>query len=242
MNTGYCFSKGQLNRLEIVGGSCPNIEFTRFYLRKPKRLPLVNEPDVSRALSDGADLVTFSGDKLLGGPQAGIVAGRKELIEKLAKAPLMRALRAGKLTLAALSSTCHHYLSDDSLARDNPLFAMLERGPDQLRRLAASLQHGLKERGIESEIIASNGQCGGGTLPGLVLNSFAVSLVPHSQNVKQREAFAEKLYHGLLEGDPAILGVLREGRLIFDVLTIWENDIPVICESVAFQLNKKVVQ
>jgi len=91
-------------------------------LRKPKGLPLETEPDVQTALQSGADLVMFSCDKLLGGPQGGIIAGKKEYIQKLKKSPLMRVLRVGKMTLAALSEVIRCYLKDETLLENVPVF------------------------------------------------------------------------------------------------------------------------
>ncbi len=105
-------------------------------LRKVRSLPLEGEPDAASSIAAGADLVLFSGDKLLGGPQAGIIAGKKKLVARLAKAPLMRALRVGKLTMAALSSACRSHLEDESLVKNNPTFAMLSRDRDEIRQRA----------------------------------------------------------------------------------------------------------
>ena len=96
-------------------------------LRKPKGLPLENEPDVRSSLQAGCDIVSFSGDKLLGGPQAGIIAGRYGLIQKIAKAPMMRTLRVGKMTIAALSAVMRFYLKDEDLLTKVPIFEMLNQ-------------------------------------------------------------------------------------------------------------------
>jgi L-seryl-tRNA(Ser) seleniumtransferase len=202
-------------------------------LRKPSIPGLENEPDVRTALEEGADLVMCSCDKLLGGPQAGIIAGTRELISRLSKAPLMRALRVGKITLASLTCACRNYLSDEDLVNNNPVFHFLERKIEERERLAKLLFGQLAEKGINSEIVKSNGQCGGGTLPDLVLPGFAVSLLPPSNDVRTRETFAETLFKSLLKFDKPVLGVLREGRLLFDTFALYENEIGYIVSAVS---------
>ncbi len=111
-------------------------------LRKPDNLPLADEPDVRSSLEDGADLVTFSGDKLLGGPQAGIIAGKSALVSQLAQAPMMRALRVGKLTIAALHHVIGSYLNDQRLRESVPIFSILEQTQTELRDRAEHLAAG----------------------------------------------------------------------------------------------------
>ena len=201
-------------------------------LRKPDIPGIQGEPDVQQAIRDQADLVMFSGDKLLGGPQAGIIAGRRDLVTRLARAPLMRALRVGKLTLAALGSACRHYINDTDLVKTNPLFSLLERSPRERTILAEKLHQKLLDIGIQSEIVASTGVCGGGTLPDLKLPSLAIALIPPSQIVKERETFAEAVFYGLLLREHPVLGILREGRLLFDVFALTEKEIPEIVTAI----------
>ena len=209
-------------------------------LRKPEGLPLEQEPDVQSAVSAGADLVAFSGDKLLGGPQAGIIVGKNRLIQRCGKAPMMRALRVGKLTLAALAAACRHYLDDRSLIANHPIFMLLERNASERMRIAQSLLDALAKRGIAASIVESAGHCGGGTLPDLVIKSFAVSLTAPSDRVREREAFCERLFHALLAGEQPVLGVLREGRLLFDVFSLFEHDTETIAERVAACMTRGI--
>ena len=195
-------------------------------LRKPKGLPLENEPDVRSSLQAGCDIVSFSGDKLLGGPQAGIIAGRSDLIQKIAKAPMMRTLRVGKMTIAALSAVMRFYLKDEDLLTKVPIFEMLNRKKNGLQKLAEKLQSELDKYEIRSKIIESKAQCGGGTLPQLKIDSLAVKII-HKGN----RNYAKKLHQKLLELDKPILGILREGNLLFDVLSIKEKEIKYIAES-----------
>jgi L-seryl-tRNA(Ser) seleniumtransferase len=202
-------------------------------LRKPETLEIGNEPDVRSALADGADLVAFSGDKLLGGPQAGVVAGRADLVRKLSRAPLMRALRVGKLTLAALASACRQYLDGRSLIERNPIFALFGRTPDDRRRLAEKLLQALTQRGVAAQIAESVGRIGGGTLPDLKVPSLAVVLTTTAKNVKERQLFAERMFRALLAGDPPVLAVLREGNVLFDVFALMDHEIDAVATAAA---------
>jgi L-seryl-tRNA(Ser) seleniumtransferase len=202
-------------------------------LRRPRTMQIPDEPDVQGALADGADLVVFSCDKLLGGPQAGVVAGRRDLVRALARAPLMRALRVGKLTIAALASAGRAYLDDKELPVRSSLVALLERTVAQRKALAEALACALAQHGITAQVVESFGQAGGGTLPGLKAPSFAVALIAGSTNAKQREAFAERAYHALLQGSRPVLAVLREGVLHFDVFALTNDEIAPIAERVS---------
>ncbi len=200
-------------------------------LRRPANIDMKKEPDIRTALESGADLVTFSCDKLLGGPQAGILAGRGQLIVKLSNAPMMRALRVGKITLAALSAACRNYLSDDALIRANPLFSMLNKNEEDLKEIAVRFSAELKKANVDCQVVQSVGQCGGGSLPDLKMKSYAVELVTKNSDV------SEKVYHKLLKLDKPIIGVLRKGKLLFDVFTIFEEDMPHVISSIANSLR-----
>jgi len=206
-------------------------------LRKPKNLSIDEEPNVADAIADGADLVAFSGDKLLGGPQAGILVGKTDLIVPISRAPLMRALRVGKLTLAALSAACRGYLREEELPTVSPIFAMLERSRKDLEHLASSLLNELKQLGIEARIVESIGRCGGGTLPDLEINSIAVEVLARDGIEDKTQTFAEQLYGRLLQVNPPVLAVLREGRILFDVLTLFPNHIPDVARATSEALS-----
>jgi L-seryl-tRNA(Ser) seleniumtransferase len=204
-------------------------------LRKPENLPLEQEPDVKTSIAEGADLVFFSGDKLLGGPQSGIIAGKKCLISRLKGVPMMRALRVGKLTLAALSSVMRSYFNHQPLKDSLPLFSMLEQKEEELEKRARLLYRKLTGLGVKARIVKSTGQCGGGTLPALKINSFAVAVVSDSdqQSQKTRSEFAEKLFAKLLELDCPVMGILRRGEILFDVLTLSKPDISYISSTIS---------
>ncbi|MFH1829910.1 MAG: L-seryl-tRNA(Sec) selenium transferase [Pseudomonadota bacterium] len=195
-------------------------------LRRPENIDMKEEPDIRSALAGGADLVTFSCDKLLGGPQAGIIAGSGQLIAKLSKAPMMRALRVGKITLAALCAACRNYLSDETLVKANPLFTMLERKEDDLKEIAERFAGELKKAGVDCRVVESFGQCGGGSLPDLKMKSYAVELVTESSES------SESVFQKLLKLDKPVIGVLRKGKLLFDVFTIFRDDMSYLVSSI----------
>ena len=159
-----------------------------------------------------ADLVCFSGDKLLGGPQAGIVVGRADLVEKLRRHPLQRALRADKLTLAALEGTLRLYL--DAPERI-PVVRILRQSAGAVRARAKRLA--AATGGVVEETV---GRAGGGALPLAELPSFACAL-------------DESLAAPLRGGDPAVLGIVRDGRLLLDCLALADDEVDEVARAVA---------
>jgi L-seryl-tRNA(Ser) seleniumtransferase len=194
---------------------------------------LKNEPDVRQTLDQGVDLVTFSGDKLLGASQAGIIAGKKELIATLKQEPILRALRVGKTTLALLESALRYYLNDDSLLEKNEVFKMLTTDPEKIKERASMLQKALEKEKIRSDVITSQGYCGGGALPMEEIESYAVRLLPAYQSNKQRSRFAENVYYSLMLHSLPVTGILKKGNIDFDVLTIREEDIPATAKAIS---------
>jgi L-seryl-tRNA(Ser) seleniumtransferase len=202
-------------------------------LRKPQNLPLQNEPDVKTAIKMGANLVTFSGDKLLGGPQAGIIVGNNNLVGKLAKAPMMRALRVGKMSLAALSMVTRAYLQDETLLQEIPLFQMLNYTQKELQNKAEALSELLAKEKVKYKIVDSISQVGGGTLPALKLPGKAIILLPPHKDKR----FAQKVHAKLLQLSVPVLAVLREGQLFLDVRTIFPSDYQIIAQNIKFVLD-----
>jgi L-seryl-tRNA(Ser) seleniumtransferase len=177
-------------------------------------VPLGDEPTAQQSLAGGADLVCFSGDKLLGGPQAGIVVGRAELAERLRSHPLQRALRADKLTLAALEATLSLYLEPARARREVPVLNMLDEPADSVRARAERLA-----TLVGGEVEETVAKVGGGALPLTELPSFACAL---------EEALAERLR----VGEPAVVGVVRDGRLLLDVRAIAEAELEDVAAAV----------
>ena len=162
-----------------------------------------DEPTARASLGAGADLVCFSGDKLLGGPQAGIIVGGAELVEKLRRHPLQRALRADKLTLAALEGTLT--LAIDA-PDEIPVLRMLREPPEAVRRRAAHLA-----KLVNGDVEETVARAGGGSLPLTELQSFAC-------------AVEEELAVKLREGDPPVIAVVRDGRTLLDCRTLTDGE------------------
>jgi len=181
---------------------------------------LPGEPTVQQTLAAGVEVVTFSGDKLLGGPQAGIIAGKKDFLEKMKKNPLTRALRIDKFTVAALEATLYAYLDLERAAREIPVLEMLAAGKvaleERARQLARILSTQLGNR-AKITIVEVSSRVGGGALPTAELPSFAVALQPAGIPV-------EELGHRLRMGDPAVIGRIQEDLLLLDVRTLREGE------------------
>lgn len=209
-------------------------------LKKIPHPALQYEPDVKEALASGADLICFSGDKLLGGPQAGIIAGKKQFIEKLRKEPMLRALRVCKTTLALLETACSYYLNEDELKSKNLVFRALNKKTDEIRMAAERLQSILEQHSIDAKTISSQGQCGGGTLPDATIESFAVGITFGNSN-KESSTYAGKMYLQLLAHETPVLGILKQGKILFDVLTVEEQDIELIA-GVIVESHERVLQ
>ncbi len=200
-------------------------------LRKIGNNTLQNEPDVKQSLSKDVDLICFSGDKLLGGPQAGIIAGKKEFIEILKKQPLFRALRVGKTTIALLEKSCSYYLNDNILFAKNRIFKILGKDDESIKQAARELQTNLLKKRINAEMVKSSGQYGGGTMPDVQINSYAVKIIVNERN-KTRSEFAEKMYRKLLKHENPVLAILKNGNIYFDVLTLSDKDIRIITKTI----------
>lgn len=174
-----------------------------------------DESTAAASLAAGTDLVCFSGDKLLGGPQAGILAGRADLIERLRRHPLQRALRADKLTLAALEGTLALALDPERARREIPVLRMLSEPVASVRaradRLAAL---------VGGDVEESVARAGGGALPLAELPSFAC-------------AVEEALFDPLRAGEPPVVGIVRDGRLLLDVRALADSEIDEIAHAVA---------
>jgi L-seryl-tRNA(Ser) seleniumtransferase len=180
--------------------------------------PGTAEPTVSDALAAGADLVTCSGDKLLGGPQAGLILGRREVLDPLRKHPLLRAVRLDKMSLAALEATLVlHRDRPDSV----PVMRMLGQDEAELQARAERLQALLGFGTIET----SEAFAGGGSLPEERIASRALVLSP---NVGPDQAAA-----ALRAGDPPVIGRISEGRLLFDMLTVSDDEVSQLAEALA---------
>ena len=185
------------------------------------RWGLPHEPTVAESLKAGADLVTFSGDKLLGGPQAGLVVGSAELIAALAKNPLKRALRLDKIRLAALEAVLRLYADPDRLAARLPALRLLTRKRDEIRALAERLSAPVA-RALDGTasvtVIETSSQIGSGALPVSLLPSAGLALAPLAPNGGARSGGAVETLARLLRGLPIpVIGRIEGGRIVLDL-------------------------
>ncbi|HTO90837.1 MAG TPA: L-seryl-tRNA(Sec) selenium transferase [Candidatus Sulfotelmatobacter sp.] len=189
---------------------------------------LEHEPTAAESLAAGADVVTFSGDKLLGGAQAGLLIGRRRYVERAAAAPLARALRPDKLALAALAATLPLYADPERAVREIPALAMLRAGEPELRaraeRLAALLKAALPA--AELKLARGEGEVGGGSLPGARLTDWLVEVALPGMSARELEGRVRA-------GEPPLLGTIRAGRFRLDVRTLFDADLEVVAGAVA---------
>ncbi len=201
-------------------------------LRKVSHPALADEPDVRQALKSGADLVCFSGDKLLGGPQAGIIAGRKDLIAKIKKEPMMRALRVGKSTLTLLETAARFYLNDERLKTNNVFFNTILQTDSELKTKAKYLQGKLKKLGIETTIEKDFGRFGGGTLPDKTIDTYVLKFNIEGNN-QTKSAESERIYRNLLLHSTPVLSILKGAQLYVDVLTLTKEEMDIAVQAIA---------
>src|SRR5579863_6995233 len=177
-----------------------------------------DEPTVQSSVEGGADVITFSGDKLLGGPQAGILVGKKDAIAQIRKHPMFRALRVDKLTLTALEATLKLYFDRDRLYRELPTLRMISLSIDECERRALSLAAKLKGiPGLALEIWDDHSEFGGGSVPTRQLPTKVVALLPSSLSL---EALSAKLRAGL----PPVFGRVQRDRVLLDVRTLQDRE------------------
>jgi L-seryl-tRNA(Ser) seleniumtransferase len=211
---------GKKHSLPVIDdvGSGALLDFERFGFH--------GEPVVRRSIAAGADLVLFSGDKLLGGPQAGIIAGRKEFVQRIEKDPLMRAFRLDKMTLAALEATLRLYLNEEQALRAVPGLRMLGTPLAELRRRAEGLAERLRAvEGMAAVRVAEDvAYAGGGSLPDQAMPTWVVE-------VEARACSDAELARRLRLGTPAVLGRLRDGKLVLDVRTVFPEQEGALVEA-----------
>jgi L-seryl-tRNA(Ser) seleniumtransferase len=182
---------------------------------------LREEPPVRRSVAAGAALVCFSGDKLLGGPQAGLRVGRADAVAAAARHPLARALRLDKLGFAALEATLRLYREPERARREIPVLAMLEADPAELDRRARAIADGIDA----AEVVQAAAKVGGGALPLLELPGPVVALTTPGLS-------ADELAARLRAGDPPVVGRIEEDRLLLDPRTLTDEEAELVATAV----------
>ncbi len=173
---------------------------------------LEGEAPVQASIEAGVDIVCFSGDKLLGGPQCGIIVGRKALIERLRTHPLMRALRADKITFALLEATLAEYVSGRA-ATTIPVQRMLHATAEEIEQRAQGLAETLAEHGWRVSLISGSSAVGGGSAPGLQLPTVLLSLGRDDESAEQTEQRLRLL-------DPPVIARIEHDRVVLDLRTV----------------------
>jgi L-seryl-tRNA(Ser) seleniumtransferase len=179
----------------------------------------IDEPHLAASVAAGAALTCCSGDKLLGGPQAGLIVGRRDAVDAARRHPLARALRIDKLSLAALEATLRLYRDPEAARREVPVLAMLFANPDTLAARAQQIAAGIGDR---ARIVTAAARIGGGSLPLLELEGPAVAL----------DAEPAALARALRAGEPPVIGRIHDGQVLLDPRTLVEDEVPAVIRAV----------
>lgn len=185
---------------------------------------LAHEPTIQESLEAGVDVVCFSGDKLLGGPQAGIIVGKRDLIAKIKKHPLARAVRADKVALAGITATLLHYLKDEA-EREIPIWRMISMERKQVKARAEAWRDALDQ----GEVIESESTVGGGSLPGETMKTWVLAL-----DVKSPDKFMAKLR----ASDPPVIARTENDRVLLDPRTVLPEQDSVLLEILSLRMNE----
>ncbi|MDA7979786.1 MAG: L-seryl-tRNA(Sec) selenium transferase [Pirellulales bacterium] len=190
-----------------------------------------DEPVATDSVAAGADVVLFSGDKLLGGPQAGVIIGKREHVSRIASHPLARAFRVDKLTLAALRETLQLYRHTKKAKREIPLLQLLGASVDSLRTRAGELAGKLIEScpGLVTEVVDETTFLGGGSLPAQQLSTVALAFQPRDAH---SSLSVEELAASLRSGTPAIVGRINQGRLLLDLRSVFPGEDSALADAV----------
>ena len=188
---------------------------------------LTYEPTVLDSIRKGADIVTFSGDKMLGGPQAGIIVGKKEYISQMKKNQLTRALRVDKLTICALEATLRMYLDEEKAIKEIPTLRMLTYTMEELEEKANALYSKLENLNTYANIRIEDGlsQVGGGSMPLETINSKVIAITPNNMNVSTLEK-------KLRLSDSHIIARVYEDKYVLDIRTIFEDEFDILAKEI----------
>jgi L-seryl-tRNA(Ser) seleniumtransferase len=183
---------------------------------------LSGEPTAREALAAGASIVVMSGDKLLGGPQAGLIVGGARWLDAMRRNPLVRSYRVDKLTLAALEATLSLYREPDVALRDIPTLALLATSQETLRARADAMRQELAKHGVESDVVSSMGSVGAGAFPDTEIPGAALALAGDADDWARR----------LRAGSPAVVGRVHDDRLLLDLRAVLESELPELHRAV----------
>ncbi|HEX3533672.1 MAG TPA: L-seryl-tRNA(Sec) selenium transferase [Gemmatimonadaceae bacterium] len=183
---------------------------------------LTGEPTAKMALESGASVVLMSGDKLLGGPQAGIILGGADLIARLRKNPFARAMRVDKLTFSALEATLRLYLEPDRALKEIPVLSMLTETVREITARAETIAAKLRAAGIEAKVAESSASVGGGAFPTAAIPSRAIVLSHNSRELEER----------LRLGEPAVIGRVSDGELLLDLRSVLPHEDELLADAI----------
>ena len=188
---------------------------------------IYGEPTVKKVVADGADIITFSGDKLLGGPQAGIILGSKKYIDIMKKHPLTRAFRIDKMTIAALEATLREYLEEDRALKNIPVLSQITAERSGLFEKAKRLFEMIRKNKPKADvnILEDKATIGGGSMPGQFIDTYCIEIKPHNISINDMESKFRRL-------DTPIVARIANDALILDVLTVDESDFLYIAQSI----------
>ena len=187
------------------------------------------EPTVQQVVKDGVSVVSFSGDKLLGGPQAGIIVGKKEYIDLIKKNPMNRAVRIDKMTLAALESTLRLYLDPRVAMREVPTLHMITMKAEDLKRAASKIQNRIRKNvkhDLQLSIFPAQSRVGGGSFPEQDLPTFLVG-------IKSSLMSSEQLRDRLLQTDPPLIGKIENDLFCLDPRTVDQDEYKLLCDAIS---------
>ncbi len=188
---------------------------------------LTGEPTASTAIASGATLVLMSGDKLLGGPQAGIILGASNVVAKLRKNPFARAMRVDKLTLSALEATLRLYLEPERALKEIPVLAMLTESAGEIESRAHALARTMRDGGVGVEVAATKASVGGGAFPTAEIPSAALVLQGNAGELEEK----------LRNADPPVIGRIADGKLLLDLRAVLAREHAILCRAVLQALS-----
>jgi L-seryl-tRNA(Ser) seleniumtransferase len=215
--------KHQVTVMFDLGSGCL-IDFRQFGIH--------DEPSVKEIVKTGVDLTTFSGDKLLGGPQGGVIVGAKKYIERIQKNPMTRAMRIDKLTLAGFEATLMEYVDEEKAVENIPTLRMLLQKPEEIKTRANKIARRLTSeiKGADIRIMQDSSRAGGGALPEMDLPTYVVA-------IKSDRISVNELEERLRKGDPPIITRIKGDSLIIDARTIMDKDHEVLVKGIKSALE-----